>query len=334
MTIELPKVSMPPTGGITPKPKWIAWLWIPGILVGLYLVFTAIYTYAVRTVPAKVQSFMVASPWPVASAGWRPVWWQTYRSNLKTLQHYVAALKAQSPTIQAPTTAAEQQTTALTKVLRDAAILRAAADRNLKITAADIDQTYTAQITQGGNPTEVAKSINDLYGWTPEQFKDHVLRVYLARQKLQEALAFDDTASASQKKQAENVLGILKAGTSSFEDAAKTYSEDPFGPKGGDAGLISRGEQAKEIEDAAFALEVGKISDIIRTKYGFHILKVTEKKTVDGKDQVHLFEITITAPSVDTYITNNLTKQRVHVLLPGLRWDSANGSVIEKGTKK
>ncbi|MBA3913419.1 MAG: peptidylprolyl isomerase, partial [Acidobacteriales bacterium] len=62
----------------------------------------------------------------------------------------------------------------------------------------------------------------------------------------------------------------------SFEDVAKKSSEGPTATQGGDLGLFKRGTLAKELEDLTFAMKSGQVSDVIRTKQGWVLLKVTE----------------------------------------------------------
>jgi peptidyl-prolyl cis-trans isomerase SurA len=61
-----------------------------------------------------------------------------------------------------------------------------------------------------------------------------------------------------------------------FEDVAKKNSDGPTAAQGGDLGEFKRGTLAKELEDKTFAMKPGEVSDVIRTKQGFIILKVTE----------------------------------------------------------
>lgn len=63
-----------------------------------------------------------------------------------------------------------------------------------------------------------------------------------------------------------------------FAEAAKMYSEGPSAPDGGDLGKVMPGSMVKPFEEAAFALKPGEISDIVRTKFGFHLIKVETKK--------------------------------------------------------
>jgi peptidyl-prolyl cis-trans isomerase SurA len=84
----------------------------------------------------------------------------------------------------------------------------------------------------------------------------------------------DEAKIAAAKAKAEDVLKQIRAG-GSFEDLAKKESQDPSGAQGGDLGDFPRGKLAKQLEDTTFAMKVGDVSDVIHTRQGFVILKVT-----------------------------------------------------------
>ena len=64
----------------------------------------------------------------------------------------------------------------------------------------------------------------------------------------------------------------------SFEELAKKYSKCPSGKNGGDLGYFRRGQMVKEFENAAFDTEINKVSDPIKTQFGYHLIKVYDKK--------------------------------------------------------
>ena len=85
------------------------------------------------------------------------------------------------------------------------------------------------------------------------------------------------------RKKAQDILQQAKKGAN-FEDLAKKYSEDPgTKDKGGDLGWIVHGQTVAEFEKAAFSLPKGAISDVIKTQYGFHILKIIDKESAHTK---------------------------------------------------
>ena len=92
-----------------------------------------------------------------------------------------------------------------------------------------------------------------------------------------------DAEVAEIRKEAEEVLAKAKHGAN-FEDLAKKYSQDDASkPKGGDLGWIVEGQTVPEFQQAAFSLPNGAISDLVKTQYGFHIIKVIDHEPAHTK---------------------------------------------------
>jgi peptidyl-prolyl cis-trans isomerase D len=92
-----------------------------------------------------------------------------------------------------------------------------------------------------------------------------------------------DAEVAEIRQKADDVLKKAKSGAN-FEDLAKKFSEDDgTKPKGGDLGWIVEGQTVPEFQQAAFTLPNGSISDLVKTQYGFHIIKVLDHEQAHTK---------------------------------------------------
>jgi peptidyl-prolyl cis-trans isomerase D len=92
-----------------------------------------------------------------------------------------------------------------------------------------------------------------------------------------------DAEIAEIRQKAEDVLKQVKKG-GNFEDLAKKYSEDDGSKaKGGDLGWIVEGQTVPAFQQVAFSLPKGSVSDLVKTEYGFHIIKVLDRETAHTK---------------------------------------------------
>jgi peptidyl-prolyl cis-trans isomerase C len=100
----------------------------------------------------------------------------------------------------------------------------------------------------------------------------------------------------AQRAKLEGVLARVRAGED-FVKLANEFTEDPSGKgTGGDLGWFGRGAMVKPFEDAAFALKPGEVSGIFETVFGFHIVKLDERRAQGAGEEVHARHILIQYP--------------------------------------
>jgi len=121
------------------------------------------------------------------------------------------------------------------------------------------------------------QEIQDYFHWHPEEFQQekevHARHILF---KVPEDATPEQEESV--RRSALSVLDLVREPNADFEQLAIQYSEGPTAPKGGDLGFFKRGAMIKPFEEVAFNMAPGEISDLVRTSFGFHIIKVEEVK--------------------------------------------------------
>jgi peptidyl-prolyl cis-trans isomerase C len=133
-----------------------------------------------------------------------------------------------------------------------------------------IDKEVSEKIKVSDEETKSFYDENPQLFQQPEQIKaSHIL------------IKVEADAPADQKAEARKKIEAVQQKVQKGEDfatLAKTYSEGPSGPRGGDLGYFQRGQMVKPFEEAAFSLKPNETSEIVETRFGYHLIKVDDKK--------------------------------------------------------
>jgi peptidyl-prolyl cis-trans isomerase C len=118
--------------------------------------------------------------------------------------------------------------------------------------------------------------VSEFYEKNPDKFKQPET-VHAAHILIIVPADADEKTKAALKARATEALQAARSGKD-FGALAKQYSQDGSAQHGGDLGFFPRGQMVPAFEQAAFALKPGEISDLVQTQFGYHIIKMIEKR--------------------------------------------------------
>ena len=113
---------------------------------------------------------------------------------------------------------------------------------------------------------------NQTFQLVDEVAASHILISYKGADRADSKISRTKTEA---KKEAERIRGLILNQDKDFAEMAKKYSDGPSGPKGGDLGSFKFEVMTKSFSQAAFALELDEVSEVVETEFGFHIIKRT-----------------------------------------------------------
>ncbi|KKR18266.1 MAG: hypothetical protein UU65_C0002G0299 [candidate division CPR2 bacterium GW2011_GWC1_41_48] len=175
----------------------------------------------------------------------------------------------------------------------------------VKVIEADINKEFEAMA--GANKTNKLREIISSYGYTETEFKNYNLAPKILRQKVTEKLVSSGELDNSAKSKADEILKQLKSGTK-FEDLAKKESQDvSTAAKGGGLGEVDLKSLPGESQKAVIALKDGGVSEVVKTSYGYQILKLNFEK--GGK--YNLSQILIKQKDFATWVKEKVSQARI-----------------------
>ncbi len=199
------------------------------------------------------------------------------RSNFKTEEEFKKALAARGLTIE--------------KLRSDARV------------DMSINKMMEAELATQPLPTDA--QVREFYDKNPDKFEtaraSHIL--------FKVAENADEATKKKALAEAQAVLKQVKGGAD-FAGLAKKHSDDGSAQQGGDLGVFNRGQMVPTFDQAAFSMQPGQISDIVTTQFGYHIIKVTERKPV-AFDQV--------SGKIKEFLTEQNKRDRAQAFIDGLK---------------
>ncbi len=303
-------------------------------VVGVAVSVVGMYVGHWESTVIKYVAKVVPAPALAVNGHWRS--YDEYLDAVATLDYSFgqpAVLQASGYTVKPSDQ--ELRTMVLDRMAKEEVVNQIAKKRGVAVTKADLDAEMKKLADQTGSEADVAEQVKQLYQWDLTTFSKKVIEPYLLRQRLQDDIASDAAINADAASRAQKALTRVQAGED-FQTIAKELNEDSTKGVSGDMGIWAKGEKDAALEEAAFALEVGKNSGIITTVGGYYILKLLEKVPADDStstpEKVHTAGIFIGVKALDIWLYEQSKSQKVAIFLRGYAWNKDGARVVYSGT--
>jgi foldase protein PrsA len=272
-------------------------------LVGLLLIFVfvmGIGIYVFNWEDGFTAGVTSVVPYPAGLVNGRIILYHTYLEQLDIVKEYQQEFKkVDFKTSDGKKVLDQTRKDTMTNLVEDTLVDAEAASLKVVVSDKELNDQFTSLVKSNGGDTSFASVLKQYYGLTPTEFRDEIYRPRLLRQDVANAFANDASANADAEKLAEDVLAKVKAG-GDFATLAKQYSQDTTASNGGDMGYFGKGKNVPEFDNVAFSLKVGEVSGLVKTVYGYSIIKVTDIKD----DQIRASQILIKTKDFNTWLAD------------------------------
>jgi len=282
-----------------------------GALVALFVTVTVfgvlIYKYKMSNRAVKIASKII--PYPIASVNGNVVWnttlYNDYLFELASAQKYFQSQNQDFSSPEGQKQLNQFKQDLIVQLENNLIVQQQAAKYGVTVSGKEVDDKFNQLVKDAGGLDQVKRTLDKLYGWSVDDFKSKI-KQQLIQQKLSDKILADPALTAPAQKQAQDILAQISAGAD-FAALAKQYSTDGSASNGGDLGLFGKGQLVPEFEAAAYALQPGQVSGVVKTQYGYHIIKVTERKD----DQVRASHILIKGPDFESWMRDQRNSAKI-----------------------
>ncbi|MFA7209318.1 MAG: peptidylprolyl isomerase [Parcubacteria group bacterium] len=212
------------------------------------------------------------------------------------------------------------------KLIEDRIIEHLAAGRGITITKEMASQNVQREMDRYGNGSEVEKTLDGLYGWNIEEFKEKIVKPDMYRDELDKSWRATEGDFVKAEAKISEARKAVDSGKD-FAEVAEKYSEGDSAKDGGDLGWFTADQMMPEIAISAFMMKKGDHSDVIESPIGFHLIRIDDKKTEDGVDKVKIRQIMVRTKSFADWLLEQEKDMDVRLLLKDYYWDKETGSV-------
>ncbi len=252
---------------------------LAGILLGVVIVLAVVASgiYFLGWNDYRLQQVVKVIPLPAGMVNNKFILLDRYWSDLDALDNFYQYQVEQGEYKEKPPLS-ELKNIVWERLVNLALLNQLAQQYGLSVKQKELSAEIDKLVNEVGSRDKLRENLQEFYGWDLLTFIDRVVRPFLLEEKVMSALASDQKYKDEAKQKAEEVLAKVKENPDQFAQLAEEYSDDrASAQRGGDLGYFTKGVMVAEFEQAAFSLEPGEISNLVKTKFGYHIIKVEDK---------------------------------------------------------
>jgi len=295
----------------------ILFLSILSTAVLLILVLSVgVYTFGWRQpVVKQISSYLY---FPAGFYGYQPISLKAYWADIDTLTYFYQHQVEQGAYKEMPPTE-EIQKIVWDRLLNMVIIQQLAKDYQVSVSPSDISSEIDQIVREAGSREKLAENLYEFYHWDIETFSAKVIGPFILEQRVWEKINADPIYDQAAQAEAQEILAQVKSNPEIFSQAASDKSDDlASAARGGDLGYFNQGVMVPEFEQAVFNLQVGEISDLVKTQFGYHIIRLDDKivSETDPNDiQVKASHILIAPQNLNDILEKKKTDKKIIQLL-------------------
>jgi hypothetical protein len=215
----------------------------------------------------------------------------------------------------------------INKLIEDIAIAELADEWGIEISDEAVKVAMERPMNEMGTENEVKEKLQNLYGWSLDDFGQKVVKKQLFRERVQAEFQKQNPVTDEMRAQMNKAQKELEDGRV-FADVAQKYSQAVTASSGGVVGWIEDNQLQDEIGQKVKKMQKGEYSEPIETELGLHIVHVDDITEVDGRTLRHLSQIMIKKQTFADYINEKIKGMNVKIFIPGYVWDIQKAMVV------
>lgn len=209
----------------------------------------------------------------------------------------------------------------LNKMIEDEAIMALSHDRGISVSLDAAAQGVQRKIEEYGSSEAVRRNLDQLYGWTLDDFEQKVVLPSMYEEKLQAAFQKETDPVGKAQEVIRLAQSDLREGAD-FSEVAKRYSEGRTGKTGGELGWFALEDLTSELRQPVSGQKVGVAGDIVESTLGFHIVFVEETKKEGDRTLYHLKQIFVHKKQFSGWLTEEMKRMSIYVFSSEYRWNN------------